>query len=254
MIVDVLVAVVLFFGLLGGWLRGMLYQLGQVAVVVVAFIIGRGLGSALETPLLDMGLSQSIAGLVGFGVVFMLIFGTGSWLLWRFTKMMRQAAKGLSRIDRLFGVAIGGAKSLLYCYIAIVAVIMMNRMGGALPIHYADSLSGRWVAQHNFLDGDEFPRAKALVKLGMVLSRKEATELAMDPRFQAIIMHPKAEPLRTPEVITALANKDWLYLVEQEAFWDLLDEPEIQEHLNALEADSSPVLPTPAKQSPPKAS
>ena len=250
MIVDVLVAVVLFFGLLGGWLRGMLYQLGQVAVLVFAFLVGRGMGAVLEAPLQDAGLDKPIAGLVAFGIFFLLVFIIGSWMLWRFTKMMRQASKTLSRVDRVFGFFIGGAKSLLYCYIAIVAVIMIHRMGGAIPVNYADSVSGRWVAQNNFLDGDEFPRAKALVKLGLVLSRKDTAELAMDPHFQAIIMHPKAAPLRSAEVITALANQDWLYLVEQEAFWDLLDEPEIQDHLNALEADSAPT-PTPAPPPPP---
>ena len=150
------------------------------------------------------------------------------------------------RADRIAGLAIGGAKSLLYCYIAIVAVIMMHRMGGAIPIDYADSVAGRWVAQNNFLDSDDFPRAKALVKLGLVLSRKDSADLALDPHFQAILMHPKAAPLRTPEVIAALAQQNWLFLVEQEAFWDLLDEPEIQDHLNALEADTAPAHTPPA--------
>lgn len=240
MIVDILVTVILFFGVLGGWLRGMLYQLGQVAVLLVAFLAGRSLGGGVAEIVADWGILASTSALIGFSVIFMLVMTVGGWILWRFTKMMRQSSSSLSQADRVFGVLLGGAKALLLCYILIVALIMIHRRSGSLPVNYATSVSGRWVVQNNFLDGDAFPRAKALVKLGIVMGSKDSIELATNPHFQAIILHPKAAPLRTPAVVKALIAKDWLFLVEQEAFWDLLDEPEIQEHLNAIEEDPPP--------------
>ena len=89
--------------------------------------------------------------------------------------------------------------------------------------------------QHNFFESEELPRAKALVKLGYLLHRKDAVTLASDPHFQAILEHPKAEVLRSPEVAGALARGEWVTLVQSDALLDLLDESEIQEHLNAIE-------------------
>jgi hypothetical protein len=73
------------------------------------------------------------------------------------------------------------------------------------------------------------------VKLGYLLHEKDAVALAANPHFQAILSHPKASVLREPEVAAALARGDWMTVVRHEGLLDLLDESEIQEHLNAIE-------------------
>jgi membrane protein required for colicin V production len=117
----------------------------------------------------------------------------------------------------------------------LVGLIMANRTTGKVPIPYASSVTGAWVMQHNLFESEEFPRAKALVKLGYLLHEKDAAALATDPHFQAILAHPKAAVLRQPEVAGALARGDWMTVVRHEGLLDLLDESEIQEHLNAIE-------------------
>jgi hypothetical protein len=38
-------------------------------------------------------------------------------------------------------------------------------------------------------------------------------------------------------MIRALIDQDWVTVLKNEQVWDLLDEPDIQEHLNAIEED-----------------
>jgi len=89
--------------------------------------------------------------------------------------------------------------------------------------------------QNNFLDSEDFPRARALVKLAWLASTRDEVAMMQDPHVQAVMKNPKAQALFTPEVLAAIGNKDFVALLGNAALWDFLDEPDVQEHLNAIE-------------------
>ena len=238
MVIDIVVASLLGISLFRGWVRGFLFQLAQAGWAFAAFLVARFLGPALEATVVDIHIPSHMAPTVAFCAVFIPVYWGGSYIIYKVTREFHESVKGLTQTDRLLGLAVGGLKGGLLIYIAFVVLIMTHRLSGSLPVPYATSMSGRWVMQNNFLDSDEFPRArafKALVKLGYLTHSADALHLIQDPHFHAILTHPKAECLRTKEMVRALIEQDWVTVLKNEEVWDLLDEPEIQEHLNAIE-------------------
>lgn len=245
MALDILAGVVVLWGLVRGWLRGLIFQLGQIGMLAIAFVAARSLRGVVEPWLGEaFGARPMVRESLAFFVVFALTYLVGTFLVGRFTSDMHRLSDTLSAGDRLFGAAVGALKGGLVVYLGIVALIMANQITGAVPIPYASSTTGRFVMSHNFLESEEFPRAQALVKLGWLLGTRNAVDLVNDPHISAILEHPKSAVLRSPEVMAALVASDWVALVGNEAIWDLLDEPDIQEHLEAIEWQ--PLDPAPA--------
>ena len=238
MVIDVTVGALLAIALFRGWVRGFIFQLAQAGWAVAAFLVARFLGPALESTVVDIHVPAHMAPTVAFCAVFIPVYWGGSFIIYRVTREFHESVKGLTQTDRLLGLVLGGLKGALLVYIAFVVLIMTHRLSGSVPVPYATSMSGRWVMQNNFLDSDDFPRAralKALVKLGYLTYSSDTLHLIQDPHFYAILTHPKAECLRSKEIRTALLAQDWVTVLKSEEVWDLLDEPEIQEHLNAIE-------------------
>lgn len=241
MALDILAGVVVLWGLIRGWLRGLLFQLGQIGMLAIAFVAARSLRGVVEPWLAEMfDARPMVRESVAFFLVFAGAFLVGSFLVSRFTSDLHRLSDTLTTGDRVFGAAAGALKGGLVVYLGVVLLIMTNQTTGAVPVPYASSTTGRFVMSHNFLEAGDFPRAKALVKLGWLLGTRKAISLVDDPHIRAILEHPKAAVLRSPDVMQALAASDWLSLVGDEAIWDLLDEPEIQEHLEAIEWEAPP--------------
>jgi len=241
MVLDIIALIVVLWGMVRGWLRGLLFQMGQIGLLGLAYVAGRTFSEPLSEWLIGLvSLPAQIGSSVAFFALFVGVYGLGVLVLRSFTDDLHEAFESLSSKDRALGALVGTVKGTLVVYLALVGLIMANRATGSVPIAYASSVSGAWVMQHNFMESEEFPRAKALVKLGYLLHRQDAVTLASDPHFQAILAHPKAEVLRSPEVAGAMARQEWVTLVRSDALLDLLDESEIQEHLNAIEWSEGP--------------
>jgi|GEM_PF-1083021 len=234
--IDFLVLLFLLWSLYRGWRHGFLYQLGQLAVVMLAYFVAKGLGGLIAEPLTGPSqLTPAVAETIGFFSIFLIVTIVGAVLLKKVTKDLLSFSEGLGQADKALGVLLGGVKGALIAYITVVGLIMAHRMTGKVPIPFGDSISGRWVLQNNFLDNDEFPRGKALAKLAWLMTTRSQAELAADPHVQAIMANPKAQSLFTAGVLGALANKDFVSLLGNDALWEFLDEPDVQGHLNAIE-------------------
>ncbi|PIE18982.1 MAG: hypothetical protein CSA66_03300 [Proteobacteria bacterium] len=235
--IDILVALFLVWSLLRGWTQGLLYQLGQMALVVLGYFVARGLGGFVADPIAkEAALPPHVADAVGFFAIFLLVVLIGAFFVRKITRDLLSLSDGLSTTDRAIGVLVGGAKGLLIAYLVIVGLIMAHRMTGKLPIPFASSIAGRWVMQHNFLDSGVFPGAKALAKLAWLVSTRDSQQLAGDPHVQALMANPKAQTLiADPEVLRALGAKDYLSLLGNETVWTFLDDPQVQAHLDAIE-------------------
>jgi uncharacterized membrane protein required for colicin V production len=237
-VIDVIVGILLVLASARGYARGFMFQIGQLAWALAAFFLSRWLGGLLESTAIDIGISESVAGTVTFALVFLVLYVAGSFLISRTTKEIHDVSKLITKSDRYLGLFLGAVKGALLVYVSFVVLIMAHRLSGSVPIPYGDSHTGRLVAQHNFLDSEDFPRAralKAIAKLGYIAGTQDVADLVRNPHFRAILNHPKAQVLTKPEIHRALIDQDWLTLVKDEEVWDLLDEPDIQEHLNAIE-------------------
>ena len=234
--IDFLVLLYLVWSLYRGWRLGFLYQLGQLALLLLAYAVAKGLGGFIAAPLTGSeNLSPALAGAIGFFLVFLIVTIVGAVLLRKVTKDLLSFSEGLGQADKGLGIVLGAAKGALIAYLVIVGLIMANRMTGKVPIPFAASMTGRWAMQHNFLDSEDFPRGKALAKLAWLVTTRSQEELMANPHLQAIMQNPKAKALFTPEVLAALADKDFIALLSKDAVWDFLDEPSVQRHLNAIE-------------------
>lgn len=243
MVIDLIVASLVLLSLFRGWVRGFLFQCAQAAWLFASFLVARLLGPMLESTGLSVGIPAHFVGTVAFGVAFVGVFWMGSHVIYKVTREFHESVKSLTRGDRLLGLLLGGLRGGFLVYISFVVLIMAHRLTGNVPVPYATSQSGRWVMEHNFLDNDEFPRAralKAIVTLGYLTVHRDTAHLITNPHFRAILTHPKAECLHDPEVMGALLRQDWVEVLSNEEIWDLLDEPDIQEHLNAIESESVP--------------
>ncbi len=251
MLLDIVAGVVVVWALVRGYLRGFLYQLGQIGMIAVAWMAGRATGPVLEPHLTELiGGSHEGTGVAAFFLVFTAIYLVGLVILRAFTKDLHEASDVVSTSDRALGMAMGAVKGVLIVYLGFVALIMTNQSTGQLGIPYASSSVGRFVMQHNFFETGEFPRAKALARLGWLVHTQSARELVDNESYKAILEHPKAAVLRSPEVAAALARGDWVAIVGNDEIWDLLDEPEIQAHLNNVELPQL-TLPISADEPPP---
>jgi uncharacterized membrane protein required for colicin V production len=239
--IDLVAVILLGLGLLRGWLKGFVTQIGQLAALAVAWILAELFGPLLEPAFRGVPeIPPMVVEPLGFLAAFLVVYALGSLAVWRISSRLREASRTLSSFDRLLGLGLGGLKGAVMIYLAVIALMVVHRVTGKLPVAYASSHVGRFVMRHNILDGEAFPRAKALVKLGWLLRTHAPGDLAIDPHFGAMMAHPKAAFLWSPEMAWALATQDWPKLVADERVWDLLDEPEVQAHLNAMEWDQAP--------------
>lgn len=236
MVLDALVVLFVALGVLRGWRRGVIFQIGQVAAAVAGVLAAQALGSLVAPELaVLLELDGQLALTASFVLLFVAVYVVGSVIAQWIIRELHEEHDKIKRTDRLLGAPVGGAKALVLVYVVFVALIMVARVTGKVPIPYGSSTFGRFAMRYNVLDSDEFPRGRALVQLAAVVNKRETLSLVRDPHFLAILQHPKARVLATPEVTRALLERDWVALMGEPGLWDLLDEPEIQAHLNALE-------------------
>ena len=227
--IDIVVVLFLLWSLIRGWRVGFLYQLGHLALLVVAYFASRGLASILEKPVAKLlGSSPLVGGTLTFFALFVVLGFIGAIVMRRLTKDLIPDRSTLSHLNRFLGSATGLAKGALYAYLAIVLLLQIQRIADKTPLPWQSSVAARWVAQHNFLDRGKLG---ALVKLAWLVSTRDFATLAQDPRSQKLINHPKAKVLQSPAVLAAIANQDYVALLSNDALWDYLDEPEVQETL-----------------------
>ena len=245
--IDILVVLFLIWSLIRGWRMGFLYQLGILAFLAVAYFVARGLTSLAEKPIAKMmGSSPLIAGTVTFFAIFFVLGLVGAIVARRMTKDLIPDSSSLSGLNRFLGAAVSLAKGVLIAYLAIVLLLQVQRIAGKTAVPVQSSIAASYVAKHNFFDRGE---VGALVKLVWVVSTRDPQQLMKDPRAQKLIAHPKAKVLQTPAVLAALASQDYVTLLRNDALWDFLDEPDVQETLATFDwfEDTGKPSPEPAR-------
>lgn len=231
--IDIIVILFLVWSLVRGWRVGFLYQLGILAFLVVAYFASRGLALLLDKPVAKMlGTSPFVAGLVAFVVCFFVLGIIGAILMRKMTKDLIPDRSSLSGVNRFLGAIVSLAKGALIAYIAIVLLLQIQRIADKTPFPKQSSYFATLVDKYNFLNRGEM---RALTKLIWLASTRDLTTLGSDPRARKLMQHPKAKELYTPEVFAALQNQDYVTLVRNDALWDYLGDPVVQQTLDEFE-------------------
>ena len=119
---GVLLAVLVFSGLLGVW-RGLVYEVLSVAVWVAAFVLAQAYASQAAAWLPLQGFTVPLQLAAGFSLVFMVTAFVGGLLAWLVKHLVDSV--GLRPVDRVLGAAFGLLRGLLIL-LALAVVVSMT--------------------------------------------------------------------------------------------------------------------------------
>lgn len=231
--IDILVVLFLLWSILRGWRFGFLYQVGHLAMLIVAYFASRGLATLLEKPIAKMlGLDPWLASTVAFFAFFIVIGVIGAVVVRKITRDLIPDSSALTYPNRLLGAAASLGKGVLITYLALVMLIQVQRITNKTPVPWQSSYAARFVASRNFLDRTPLGR---LAKLGWIFLKNAPEDLAREPRMAILVTHPKAKLLLSADLVAAARTNDFVALLQNEALWDYLAEPEIKDTLDSFD-------------------
>jgi len=230
--IDILVVLFLVWSLVRGWRFGLLYQIGYLALMVVAYFVARLLAGALDTPLAKaLDVAPIVAGTITFFATLLVLLAVGSFVVRRITKDLVPEDSVLSGPNRALGAVVSGAKGALIAFVILVFFIQLQRITNKVQLPIESSFTLRFASQHNFL---EHGAAGALAKIVWLVGTKDQTTLAADPRVRKLIAHPKAAALMSPEVLGAINRQDYVALLANDRLWEFLQDEQVQDELDAI--------------------
>jgi uncharacterized membrane protein required for colicin V production len=231
--IDILVVLFLLWSVLRGWRFGFLYQVGHLAMLVVAYFASRGLATLFEKPIAKMlGLDPWLASTVAFFAFFIVIGVIGAIVVRKITRDLIPDTSALTYPNRTLGAAASLGKGVLITYLALVMLIQVQRITAKTPVPWQSSHAARFVASRNFLDRTPLGR---LAKLGWIFLKNDPETLAREPRMAILVTHPKAQKLLSADLLAAARTNDFVALLQNEALWDYLGEAEIKEALDSFD-------------------
>ena len=230
--IDILVILFLVWSLVRGWRFGFLYQLGYLALMVVAYFAARLLAGALDAPIAKaLDAAPIVAGTITFFGVLLVLLVLGSILVRRITKDLVPEDSVLSGPNRVLGALVSGAKGALIALVCLVFLLQLQHITNKVQLPIESSFTLRVASKYNFLAHGS---SGALAKIVWLVGTGDKAKLAADPRVQKLLSHPKAAALMSPEVLVAINKQDYVALLGNAALWDFLEDKEVQEELDAI--------------------
>jgi uncharacterized membrane protein required for colicin V production len=231
MALDLLVLIVVLASALRGLRQGLVRQLAQLALLIVAWFVAKGAASPLgRTVASALGVSPIVGGAVAFLLVFLAVSIVGHVLLLsQIGKASGEESAG-SQLNRALGGAVGASRGLLVSYVVVVMLVQWSRAKG-VELPWRSSVSGRFVAEHNALDGGE---VGAFSKLAWLAATRTPEGLMAEPALQRLAAREDARALLTPELLRALAAQDAAALASHKPLWTFLQDSAVQAELASI--------------------
>jgi membrane protein required for colicin V production len=228
---DLLVLLVVLSSALRGLRRGLVYQVGQLALLVVAWFIAKGAAGPLGRPVASfVGGSPVLGSALAFGGVLLAVVLVGHVVLLSQIGKASGEDSAASQLNRVLGCLLGASRGLLVSYVVVLMLVQWSR-GRGIEVPWEGSVSARFVSAHNILDGGA---VGAFAKLSWLASTRPPVALATDPRLQRLMRRPDAQALLTPTFVGHLARRDMASLLGHGPLWDFLEQPEVQAELEAI--------------------
>ena len=116
---DIVLVIVILVSALMGLARGFVKEVLSLVIWGAAFVAALYLGDAVGARLgLDVG--ESLRMVIGFAAVFIAVLLAGAIMQWLFAKLIETT--GLTGTDRLLGFLFGGARGIVVCTVALIAL------------------------------------------------------------------------------------------------------------------------------------
>jgi len=235
---------VILFGVLG-FLSGFWGQLIRLGALIGSYLLAGPVGKAIGPSLArSLEISPLIGVVLGTLLAFLLLYAalsiTGALVL-RAIRRRRGLGQGKPRWDRIAGAALGVAKTFLLLFLALNALVLMEKPAGKVldnaDLGYRDSVMVSLARDHNLLSGIHLPVVGNLETLSRLASDPEAQRrLAEDPKVKQLLAHPKVRRLLgDPALIEASEGQDVSALLANPRLAELIGDPEIQQLLSEIE-------------------
>ena len=115
---DIVLLIVILLSALIGLARGLVKEILSLAIWAAAFLLALYFASPVGARLApDLG---DASGVVGFVALFIAVLIAGALIQWVFAKLIETT--GLTGTDRFLGFLFGGARGLLVCAVAAIAL------------------------------------------------------------------------------------------------------------------------------------
>ena len=198
----------MLYGLVGGFaivgiLSGFGNQAWRLGVLVIAYLLAAFVSAPTGAWLVrTTGLSFLLATALGFGLLFVGVYGAVTGLIWLVLRWYRRK-KGFDSprmhlADRILGGILGGVKGFLLVFLLLCAVVWLeNPQTTDQKSWYRQSRIVDLAKRHNLLQGMELPLLGKVGSLGRQgageIDRDKVKKALPNPKIQGLLTDPAAK-------------------------------------------------------------
>lgn len=241
MVIDVIIlCVVVFFALLGAY-TGAAKQIANMVGMVTAYFVCRRLGPVVGPKLAAAtGTADLIGVLLGTLLLFIAVLTLVRFILGTLlNRLMRGKDPSNRGPDRMIGMALGGAKVAIICYLILSALTFVEKhvvvAGKRLGISPEDSKAFAIARRYNLFEVTQFAPIKDFVRVAQASTDPErAAKLQNDPAYKALRQDPRfQQALKDDKLRKALEQGDTQALLRSNLILQLIQDPDFAARLGA---------------------
>jgi membrane protein required for colicin V production len=240
-VIDVIIlCVVVFFALLGAY-TGAAKQIANMVGMVTAYFVCRRLGPVVGPKLAAAtGTADLIGVLLGTLLLFIAVLTLVRFILGTLlNRLMRGKDPSNRGPDRMIGMALGGAKVAIICYLLLSALTFVEKhvvvAGKRLGISPEDSKAFAIARRYNLFEVTQFAPIKDFVRVAQASTDPErAAKLQNDPAYKALRQDPRfQQALKDDKLRKALEQGDTQALLRSNLILQLIQDPDFAARLGA---------------------
>jgi membrane protein required for colicin V production len=240
-VIDVIIlCVVVFFSLLGAY-TGAAKQIANLVGMAAAYFVCKRLGPVVGPKLAAAaGTADLIGVLLGTVLLFIAVLTLVRFILGTLLNRVMQGKDPSNRgPDRMIGLALGGAKVAIICYVLLSALTFVEKhvvvAGQRLGISPEDSKAFALARRYNLFEATQFAPIKDFVRVAQASTDPErAGKLQNDPAYKALRQDPRfQQALKDDKLRRALEQGDTQALLRSNLILQLIQDPDFAARLGA---------------------
>jgi membrane protein required for colicin V production len=240
-VIDVIIlCVVVFFSLLGAY-TGAAKQIANLVGMAAAYFVCKRLGPVVGPKLAAAaGTADLIGVLLATVLLFIAVLTLVRFILGTLlNRLMRGKDPSNRGPDRMIGLALGGAKVALICYVFLSALTFVEKhvvvAGQKLGISPEDSKAFALARRYNLFEATQFAPIKDFVRVAQASTDPErAAKLQNDPAYKALRQDPRfQQALKDDKLRRALEQGDTQALLRSNLILQLIQDPDFAARLGA---------------------
>ncbi|HVG59741.1 MAG TPA: CvpA family protein [Hyalangium sp.] len=241
MVIDVIIlCVVVFFSLLGAY-AGAAKQIANMVGMAAGYFVCKRLGPVVGPKLAAaLGTADLIGVVLGTLLLFIAVLVLVRFILGTLlNRLMRGKDPANRGPDRMIGLALGGAKIGIICYVILSALTFVEQhvtvAGQKLGISPKDSKAFAIARRYNLFEATQFAPIKDFVRVAQASTNPEqAAKLQSDPAYKALRQDPRfQQALKDEKLRRALEQGDTQALLRSNLILQLIQDPDFAARLGA---------------------